>query len=382
MSIAWFIFITFLFLIGQSLIFKKWGFKRLTYSRSFNKESVFIGEEIEMVDEISNHKFLPIPWLRLESRIDPCLQFFKGQTSLKEEQRDGFHKTLFSLFPYQKITRRHRIRCTKRGIYHLEKVSLTLGDIIGLLGFHKSFKSEATVVVYPELIPIDQLPLPAHSLLGEIVVRRWIMDDPFIRAGVRDYAQGDPLRTVNWKATARTGRLQVSKHDYTADYHLMIYINFDELDDIWMPIQNTSLAELKISYAATIATYLISKGISTGFGCNSELVQSFGNHALKDRTSVKIEPSKKQNQLAYIYDTLAKLSLERSMSFQRFLNEDVWNRSKTDILIIASHRSEALEDTVRSIENQGNKVNWLMLSDSLNGVQENKGEGERKLGFK
>ncbi|WEG11893.1 DUF58 domain-containing protein [Pullulanibacillus sp. KACC 23026] len=381
MNIAWFIFIAFLFLMAQSYLFRKWGLTRLTYSRTFSKESVFAGEEFEMLDEISNRKGLPIPWLRLESRIDPGLQFIRRQDSIKDEASEGYHKTLFSLFPYQKVTRRHRIKGLKRGVYHLENVSITLGDLIGLANAHESFHSEAMVLIYPKLVPIDQLPLPAHSLLGEITVKRWLMEDPFIRAGVRDYVNGDPLRSLNWKATARTGRLQVSKNDYTADFHLMIYLNLDETDDLWMPILNKPLAELKISYAATLATYLITKGISTGFGANSDFVPPFGSAPAQGRASVRIEPNHRQQQLTRLYDAMAKLSLDRSMSFPQFLNEDIGSRTNTDILIITSHVSEAWEERIRSIKNQGNEVHLLMISDSLNKGQEDKKEGEIKLGI-
>src|SRR5699024_4850456 len=150
-----------------------------------------------------------------------------------------------------------QVTCTKRGFYQFQTVSLSTGDIFGIDKTYTSAASSAEIIVYPQLVAMEDLPLPAHSWLGEVIARRWIIDDPFLFAGVRDCASGDPLNAINWKSTARTNRLQVSKKDFSADHHIMIYINFNQTEDIWRPIVDESLMEETISYAASIAQYAI-----------------------------------------------------------------------------------------------------------------------------
>ena len=115
MSIPWFILITVAIIIGQSFIYSTWGLSRIQYQRIFSKHTVFEGEEIEMIDEISNKKLLPIPWLRLESKIHASLKFSKASSQDNDIDSDEFHRTLFSLMPYQKVKRRQKLTCTKRG---------------------------------------------------------------------------------------------------------------------------------------------------------------------------------------------------------------------------------------------------------------------------
>lgn len=67
------------------------------------------------------------------------------------------------------------------------------------------------MLIYPVLLNLDELPLPIHSWLGELPVKRWIVEDPFLTAGIREYSSGDSMGLVNWKATARTGVMQVHK---------------------------------------------------------------------------------------------------------------------------------------------------------------------------
>src|SRR5699024_899450 len=153
MSIAWFMFVLFIVIGLRSYIYSKWGLSRIEYTRSFSEVAVFEGEEIKMTDVVANKKLLPIPWLRLEAKINENLQF-KGRD--QEEQKadldhskqseiihGNYHRMLFSLLPYQRIRRQQNLVCTKRGFYHFEHVDLSTGDIFGFGEESKNIQSPA-----------------------------------------------------------------------------------------------------------------------------------------------------------------------------------------------------------------------------------------------
>lgn len=356
---AWFIFITFVVIGIQSYVYTKWGLSRIKYTRSFNKEAAFEGEEIDMVDEITNKKILPVPWLRLESRISENLKFQNQANIDNEMDHSGFHRTLFSLMPYQKVKRKQHLTCTKRGLYRFETVALSTGDVFGFGETFKSAQSPAEIIVYPRLLPMEAIPLPAHSWLGDIIVRRWIIEDPFLTAGVRDYSYGDPLNSINWKATARTSRLQVTKKDFSSDHHLMIYLNFNQTDDIWLPIIDEQLMEKALAYAATIAEFAISKGISTGFGCNSYIDD-------KTTATIRIEPENSKQQLTHLFETMAKLKLDANRSINSFLKEDIDKEiGGTDILLITAIITEKMKENINKLEVLGNSVEVLVLEPEV-----------------
>lgn len=359
MGIAWFIFITFLIVGTQIYIYSRWGLSNLGYTRSFSEDAVFEGEEIEMVDEISNKKLLPVPWLRLEASIDRHLEFKNNPDHQSKIEHGQFHRSLFSLMSYQRVRRKQYLTCTKRGFYRFDTVALATGDVFGFNEKFQSVKSPAEILVYPPLLQMDDVPLPTHSWLGDIIVRRWIMEDPFLTAGVREYTEGDSLQSVNWKATARTNELQVNQHEYTADHHLMIYVNFNQTDDIWNPIREESLIEEALSYAATIADYAIENGISTGFGCNS-----YVDRDEKD-DSLRIEPENSQLQLTYLLETMAKLEVDSKLSMNSFLQEDIdQQREGADILLITAIETDEMSEKIKMIEAQGNSVERLVLGES------------------
>ncbi|WP_186580829.1 DUF58 domain-containing protein [Aquibacillus kalidii] len=372
MSIAWTIFITLMVMLAQGAVYSKWGLNRIKYTRTFSQETAFEGEEVEMIDRISNHKLLPLPWLRLESKMNPNLVFHKStiHPNLNQED-DQFHRTLFTLLPFQKITRRHKLTCVKRGYYPLQTVSIATGDVIGFGETFQSVEAKASMTVYPRIVPIKEIPLPSHSWLGDITVRRWIVEDPFLYAGVREYAYGDPMNAVNWKATARTGQLQINKRDFTADHHLMIYVNFDLSEDFRLPIYNEAVIERGLSYAASIANHTISNGIQTGFGCNAYFVEPFTNSTDPVKESVRIEPSSSNGQIAYLLDTIAKLKMDRSRTFFSFLQEDIdQERTNADILIITAIVTDKMQVKIRQLETMGNAVEVVQLQDDMGEVGE------------
>ncbi|MFD2655543.1 DUF58 domain-containing protein [Gracilibacillus thailandensis] len=362
MNIAWIIVVLLIIIFLQGMLYSKFGLKGITYQRAFKQDAVFEGETIEMVDEIANKKLLPIPWIRLESKMSPYLI-----TQLKKEQLqqgEMFHRTLFSLLPYQKVTRRHRLIGAKRGYYPLNTVSVTTGDGIGFGEVFDSFEASTAVTVYPKLVPLEDIPLPSHSWLGDITVKRWIVEDPFLQAGIREYQQGDPLNSINWKATARTQSLQINKKDFTADHHLMIYVNFDTNEDIRMPIEQPEMVEKGLSYAASLANYAIEQGISTGFGCNGYFVEPFTNTTDRIKPSVRVAPSNSGQQIAYILDAIAKVKMDRSRNFRAFLQEDIdQGLTKTDMIIFAIRRTEKMEKQIAQLEGLGNAVELVIIGE-------------------
>lgn len=361
MRIHWIIFVALMIILLQAWITRKWALKGISYDRFFSVYRAFEGQEIEMVERISNKKIIPVPWLRIESKISENLEFQKQfNLDIKHEQ---FHKSLFSLMPYTAINRRHKIKCKKRGCYRLNSAALTCGDLFGFQEITQVYELDAQLLVYPTLAPLDEIPFPSRSWMGDVVVKRWIIDDPFMYAGVREYSPGDPLNSINWKATARTGNLQVHKRDYTADPRIMIYLNMDVSEEMWGAITEPELIEKGISYAASIANHAISQGIDTGFGTNGYLID-------EPEQPVRILPRGGEEQLILLFDTMAKLVIDRRITFYTFLEEDIRYRASgtfsgsMDYLFITPYVSERMQNQIKQLEDMGNSVEILLLTRS------------------
>ncbi len=353
MGIQWVLFIALAMAGIQAAIYRRFGLNKITYERHFSQKAVFAGESIELIESIANHNWLPLPWVKLEAVFLSGIQFF-GKTDLKivSGQTFQYHSSLFQLSPHMRVLRRHAVLCVKRGHHLLQPVSMTSGDLLGMAGPVKHITPTSELFVYPRLMELSEIPHPAHSLLGDIIVRRFISSDPFLTAGVRAYQPGDPLRAIHWTASARTGSLQVRQEDYTADYDLMIYLNIECHEEMWDKVDDPDLVESAISYAASIVHYASLQGLTVGFAANANLTESQG-HTI-------VEPVAGMDHLDTILQVMARLTMSVSRSFQRLLEEEVERHvSHRDIIIISAFTTEKIEERLSQLRDLGNTVNFL-----------------------
>ncbi|MBW4080794.1 DUF58 domain-containing protein [Paenibacillus sp. S150] len=354
MTLPWFIISTLLLMMFISAVYQRNALKKVSYTRYFSAQAVYEGDMVEMVEEISNGKLLPLPWLRLESSIAAGLEF-GSQENLGISSGDIYqnHVSLFFLRSYRHIKRTHRVRCGKRGLFRLDTATMTTGDLFGLSRSTRTFPLQLELMVYPVMADLYELPLPIHSWLGELPVKRWIVEDPFLTAGTREYSPGDSLGSINWKATARTGQMQVHKKDYTADSRLVICLNMEISDSMWRTVTDVERIELGIRYAATVADYAVGHGIETGFLSNGRL-DGEGAHE-----PVHAEPT---GRLEDILGLLARLNLDRTVPMSRLLELEADKGIRDiDYLIISCHRGAELQQAAEQLRLPGNGVEWLEI---------------------
>ncbi|SEW06935.1 Uncharacterized conserved protein, DUF58 family, contains vWF domain [Thermococcus thioreducens] len=157
------------------------------------------GTEIEIVLRIKSHE--RIPTLKITEDIPPGLELVEGQ-----------REHVLSLRPGEEREIRYRVR-VKRGIHEFNWVRLRYLDPFGF------FRVDRKVDVYSEIVGvpiITDVPTPYSTRGTKITVGP--LPSPRVGEGVefhaiRDYQPGDPLKIINWKATARTGRIMANEYE-------------------------------------------------------------------------------------------------------------------------------------------------------------------------
>jgi len=202
-----------LFLIGvivSFVAFTSWLWGRyclagVSYARRFDTLRLFLGEETEFWIELINAKPLPLPWLRAEDDFPQDLPIVRTDTRLSTRPRHRLLTNVYSLRWYEKVRRRYRLRGERRGVYHIGPAHIASGDLFGFRRRRLLVPDMQTVLVYPKIVPVQQLSLAVARPLGDYGSERRILDDPLQVAGARDYQPGDNVRYLHWKATARRG---------------------------------------------------------------------------------------------------------------------------------------------------------------------------------
>ncbi len=353
MNIIWLLLVGFGVVMLQSYLFGAFNLKALTYKRYFSKKVVYEDESVEMVEIISNRKLLPVPWLRVESRISPFLQF-ASQADL-DINEDRYHKSVFYLAPYSQVKRLHQITCIHRGYYNVSSAAMTAGDLFGGSIKSASLDVGATLMVYPKIIDVSHIEYPSMRWQGDLVVKRWIMPDPFLVGGIRDYRSGDSMRDIHWGASARMGTLQVKMHDYTADPKLLVILNVQAMEKQWGGLMDyeQDVIEQGVRIAASLCMRALSGGVEVGFASNGYLIG-------EEEKTVLVPPYRSTSQAETILATMAKLVVQRVRTFPTLL-EDISYITDTDIIIISCYDSELIRQKVELLKNRGNSVDIHLL---------------------
>ena len=105
----------------------------------------------------------------------------------------------------------YRLPSARRGITVLGPLTLELRDPLGIARLERVVVGEEQVVVAPRAMPID-MPQLGQGLLGAALLDRARRLGPGDFHGLREYQVGDELRTIDWKASARTDDLMVKEH--------------------------------------------------------------------------------------------------------------------------------------------------------------------------
>lgn len=355
MKIVWTIVVVALVAVVQVAYYHKRGLHNVTYTRRFSRHRACEGEKLEFIEQLTNDKLIPVPWVRVESRISSRLKFTRQKDH--EISMDRFHRSVFFLGSFSRHTRRHEIYCSRRGWYDCSKVNLVAGDLLGLASCRRDADTECSLYVYPRIPELGELPESALKWQGDVTVRRWILPDPLLVNGIREYRPGDPLKDVHWGATARTGSIQVKTRDYTVSPRVLLIFNTQISDGLLggMQPEDVEFLERGVGVCAALASWCTANGIEVGFDSN-------GDDAKEPGREIYIPAHAGDAQLDAILERLATLVIKMKCGIHAVLERRIADGTTgMDILIVSAYWSDTIEKRAAQLRLAGNSVTHISL---------------------
>lgn len=105
------------------------------------------------------------------------------------------------------------IRSDVRGVFLIGPLTVRLTDPFGLVELSRAFTQQARFVVTPNVQPLPHAPLGGEWSGSGDSRSRSISAAGDDDIATREYRQGDDLRRVHWRTTARTGELMVRREE-------------------------------------------------------------------------------------------------------------------------------------------------------------------------
>ncbi len=301
-----------LFLLQRILYSYLWD-KEVAVSLCFAKEMVQAGEQVELYEVIENNKRLPLPSLKVKFQCSRHLIFSDRENGSVTDKY--YRNDLFSIMPYRRITRTHRIFCPKRGYYGIHGIDLVGADLFFSQEMMAGRESGTALYVIPRLLSAGAMEPALRQISGDAASRRHVLEDPFTYRGIREYAPYDEPKQINWKATARSDELKVNIREHTAVSSVRIVMNLEDNG----VLRREELLEMCISICACLAGELLMRGIRVSIFSNAGDCVTGQELVIAEQTDVK--------GMDAIYKALARLDLEKPMKkfnecFRRELFED------------------------------------------------------------
>ncbi|MEP7165635.1 MAG: DUF58 domain-containing protein [Ferruginibacter sp.] len=316
------LFFVFVFLTFADYVFLFFAGREPRVKRVIS-ERLSNGDENTVVLEVMNRMTYP---LTMEI-IDELPEQF--------QVRDFTLKRYFAARQELKIL--YTVTPTERGVYNFGSTRLYIKSGLGLVIRRFTAVTGRDVSVYPSYMQLKKYQLISRTALinehGSKRMRKIGQSMEFEQ--IKDYVNGDDVRTLNWKATARKGVLMVN--NYVDEKSQQVFCIIDKGRLMKMPFNNLTLLDYAINSTLVMSNVCLKKQ------------DKIGMMTFADRMGAVIAADRKPIQRENILEALYKQQTAFLESDFEMLYMQVRNKIKQRSLLILYTNFESLNGLRRQI---------------------------------
>lgn len=227
--------------------------------------------------------------LRNESRFPLFYELNEGFPDFTQERTKHFVGKLTS---GDATELNYELLPKTRGKFHFNDAYLFLKSFIGLVERRIVYKNEDAFHVYPSVLQMKKYELlvfqQQKTSSGIKRIRRLGNAKEFEQ--IRNYVQGDELKTINWKATSRKMELMVNQYQDEKSQH--VYCIVDKSRTMQLEFEGLSLLDYAINSSLVFANICLLKG------------DKFGLFSFSDKVGTQIPADRNSSQMKMVMDAL------------------------------------------------------------------------------
>ena len=249
-------------LLGWSWIYRRIWNKDLDVSLHFENGVAYAGEQTALTETISNRKRIPLPEIEVAFRFPRGILFTDAENVIISDF--VYKRDIFSMRGMEAVTRKYRLDCTRRGRYPISQAVARARSPMHHSEYEYALTAEDELLVYAAKCNVSDILALCDSVSGSVESPQRYIEDPFTFASVREYTTTDPLKNINWKATARMGNLMTNTYGSVRSEQFFIFLDVSDQKIL----KEEELVEKGISTAASLCREMIRKGLDVGFALN------------------------------------------------------------------------------------------------------------------
>lgn len=257
------------------------------------------------------------------------------------ESFSGYHGQMINLTMEENSWLRSNIKFYKRGVYDLGTVHLKISDLFQIFEVNKTIDCNSSVKVYPKIYKLKKISIGGRDIYQDAVDIHSTNEDLFTIRDVRKYNQGDSIKKIHWKVSARHDELYVKNSNNISGEEFTVFLDMNKsnlnLDE------HGEREEAMIDLCASLVYYMLQKGIGI------KVLINCSNGRIVNVTS--------KEQFDGLMNLLLTQKSDGEIEFGEFLHKNFYKLQRNNrIAVIAGKIDSRLCNNIAKIRSYGYSI--------------------------
>lgn len=330
--------LTFLIGLGFIMVHRKWLFVDI----KFEKRIYSSGENDVFTMIVQNNSLIPAPYVTIKNK---ALTLINGR----------YNGDAISLSLDEGKMIKHEINFRTRGIYNFGEIQVSFKDLFCLFEVNNNLERDGLIKVYPKIYNIEKTILRGSDIFKNAVSNSSSIEDMYSMKDVRKYQDGDNLKRINWKVSAKYNDLYVRNYDTVSGQEFNIFLDMNEKN--YELDGNGLMEEHMVDFCISLINYMVQKEIKTKLFINA---LTPGNYDVESK-----------EDFDKVMENFLTQKSDGQFEFIKFINSNVHEiASLSGMGIVTGNVNERLTDYLMTLKDKGHNIllfyNMISPTESVN----------------
>lgn len=290
-------------------VYERTVMKKLSIEVLNNEVRHYKGETGVLKIRIAQKGIMPILGGKLKVTAGDDIKFINDQALKIRQQTETV--VSFTVLPKRVTIVEIPYVAANRGVSKVVSSHIKIPRIFsfGHMDLKQIGAAQHEIIIYPDKYAVHNEPLKIKIAQGLFKHQDSLYNDPLLTLGNREYMETDSLRDINWKQSARMGKLQSKIYEKTTYTEWLILVNLRS-ESVFAPPENIETIFEKLSY---LTGEIAKEDITYSMIANMKTFDEGNYFRIDDLNGIK--------SYRPILEALAKIkTVTFTIAFERFLN--------------------------------------------------------------